>query len=80
MKYRKKPVVIDAFRFMGTSGDGLDPIPDNVRWNNHSWEVYDRLHDTWVKFEVGDYIVTGIQGETYPCKPDVFEQTYERVK
>lgn len=29
---------------------------------------------------IGDYIITGIQGEQYPCKPDIFEQTYELVK
>ncbi|KPI24604.1 hypothetical protein OV320_7809 [Actinobacteria bacterium OV320] len=39
--------------------------------------VYDRLHDTWVKFEYGDYIICGVQGEFYPCKRDVFESTYE---
>ena len=33
-----------------------------------------------MKASVGDYIITGVNGEQYPCKPDVFEKTYERVK
>ena len=31
------------------------------------------------KAEIGDYIITGVKGERYPCKPDIFEMTYERV-
>ncbi|MFD3517719.1 hypothetical protein [Streptomyces sp. NPDC058657] len=44
------------------------------------FRVYDRLHDTWVRFEYGDWIIRGVQGEFYPCKPDVFEATYEPTK
>ena len=33
-----------------------------------------------MKASVGDYIITGVNGEKYPCKPDIFEQTYERVE
>lgn len=32
-----------------------------------------------MKADIGDYIITGVQGEQYPCKPDIFEQTYEKV-
>ncbi len=39
-------------------------------------EVFDELHDTWVKFELGDFIIKGTKGEFYPCKPDVFAQKY----
>lgn len=38
-----------------------------------------RLHDTWVSFQYDDWIVKGVQGEFYPCRPDVFAETYERV-
>ncbi len=41
------------------------------------YAVFDRLHDTWVRFEPGDWILRGIQGEYYPCKKDIFEETYE---
>jgi hypothetical protein len=74
-KYRKKPVVIEAVQVWAN-----DPHwPTNVRYdeNQGGFAVLDKLHDTWVHFESGDWIITGIQGETYPCKPDVFTATYE---
>ncbi|WP_240801628.1 hypothetical protein [Streptomyces sp. A1136] len=47
---------------------------------NRVFRVYDRLHNTWVSFEYGDWIIRGVQGEFYPCKPDVFEATYEAAE
>jgi hypothetical protein len=55
--------------------DTEDVIDEVVR----SAYVYDRLHDTWVKFDRGDYLIRGVQGEFYPCKEDVFRETYVRV-
>ena len=76
MKFRKKPVVIEAVQVWANSD-----LPENVRFdeNKGGFSVYDKLHDTWVHFESGDWIITGIQGETYPCKPDIFAATYEVV-
>lgn len=86
-KYRKIPVEIEAFHF-------ADDIiwKSLLSWANYlvrhnspdfgcpiKYYVYDRLHDTWVEFEVGDYIVKGIQGEFYPVKADIFRDTYEAV-
>jgi len=95
-KYRKKPVVIEAFRM------GVDDVPD---WFMNN--VTDRIitlrsdapedchieqrgdYKTWCDIETlegtmignyGDYIIKGVQGEIYPCKPDIFEITYELVK
>ena len=56
-KYRKKPVVIDAYQ--------TDKEMDIVTLEGV-------MHA-----DVGDWIITGVKGETYPCKPDVFEKTYE---
>ena len=42
-------------------------------------EVFDKLHGVAIPHEAGDWIITGVKGERYPCKPDVFEMTYERV-
>ena len=77
MKFRKKPVIIDAVQIFANT-----EWPDNVRYdeNQGGFVVYDKLHDTWVKFESGDWIITGVQGETYPCKSDVFIATYEPVE
>jgi predicted GNAT superfamily acetyltransferase len=41
--------------------------------------VYDRLHGSWGRVEVGDYICQGIQGEFYPIKADVLKETYDRI-
>lgn len=58
MKYRKKPVVIDAYKT--------------------DKEVVIHTLEGDMKASVGDYIITGVNGEKYPCKPDIFEKTYER--
>lgn len=57
MKYRKKPVVIEAYQ----TDKELDI--ETLEGTMHA--------------SVGDYIITGVRGEQYPCKPDIFEQTYE---
>ena len=60
MKYRKKPVIIEAYQ--------TDKEMD-----------IETLEGT-MHASVGDYIITGINGEQYPCKPDIFEKTYEPVR
>lgn len=71
-RYRKKPVEVETYKY------GIDRIPNDCMIAD--MEVYDRLHDTWVNFEEGDYIIRGIKDEWYPCKSDVFEETYEKVE
>lgn len=77
--YRKKPVVVEAIQFTGTNdaavssfvgGDGRDPEADRPLW------LIETLEGT-MRAEVGDYIIRGVKGEIYPCKPDIFEATYE---
>ncbi len=74
MKFRKRPVVIDA--------DQLLPphLPDGVELHIEGYQVYDRLHNTWINLDVGDWVITGVQGEKYPIKPDVLAATYEPVE
>lgn len=88
-KYRKIPVEIEAFhfaddiiwKFLLAWANYLVRYTDtDLSQNAHcKYYVYDRLHDTWVEFEVGDYIVKGVQGEFYPVKADIFRDTYEAV-
>ena len=93
-KFRKKPVVIEAFQ-----------MTHECRWDNSDWPTW--LHYAWQhevgeegglwcvdggeqlfcgtlegshKITFGDYIIQGVKGEIYPCKPDIFEQTYEAVE
>jgi len=74
-QYRKKPVVIEASQLTAN----YQPIGTRYFATNRQWQVYDYLHTTWVNLEIGDWVITGIQGEKYPCKPDVFAATYEAV-
>jgi len=100
MKYRKKPVVIEAIVWTGknlreviTFTDG----PPYTRTHHASmmWEEYETLvereglliftlEDGGGKAKhyasIGDYIIKGIKGEFYACKPDIFELTYEPVE
>jgi len=95
-KFRKKPVVVEAFQ-----------MTEARRWDNSEWP--DWLHLAWnmdigvegafwcdvdpphthlhistlegvQNVDFGDWIIQGVAGEIYPCKPDIFEQTYEPVE
>jgi hypothetical protein len=86
-KYRKKPVVIEAIKF---TRDNFQEIRDFTDYQAHSFTIERRidgiayciiptLEGQHMATE-GDFIIKGIKAEFYPCKPDVFEQTYELIK
>jgi len=79
-KYRKKPVVIDAEVYVKGMEDGykLAPIASNVR--GLTSKPYIKTLEGDMIISEGDYIITGIEGERYPCKPDIFHRTYEKVE
>jgi hypothetical protein len=84
-QYRKKPVVIEAIelkdlnvntlvniqRFAGLGNDNLLAVSDGV--------LIKTLEGT-MKASIGDWIIKGVNGEFYPCKPDIFEKTYDKVE
>jgi hypothetical protein len=78
MKYRKKPVVIDAWPWP----EYPDEAPIDRTWaglrDNPSYQVILTLEGTMSRTE-GDWLIRGTAGEYYPCKPDIFEKTYEAV-
>ena len=81
MKYRKKPVVIEAYKFTG-HGKNVDFIAkwaDGNCWTDSDELAVSTLEGT-VYAKVGDYIIKGVKGEFYPCKPDIFELTYEQAE
>ena len=86
MKYRKKPVIIEAIQFEDNSDliieihefMGGDTIRVNYEDKNNPYLKIETLEGI-MKASVGDYIIKGVNGEFYPCKPDIFEKTYERV-
>jgi len=80
MKFRKKQVVIEAFKYY------IDPRPDwfqdRVTLNEiitHETHCEISTPEGIMRGEFGDYIIHGVKGEIYPCKPDVFELTYEAI-
>ena len=87
MKYRKKPVVIDAIQWDGTKS-GKNRITDAfpaIRTTGQTGSLYKDEMSHW-RIETlegghyvtkGDYVIKGVKGEFYPCKPDIFELTYE---
>lgn len=78
MKFRKKPVVIDAVQF---NKEGDHPAVIRTDDSPTGYGIM-TLEHTKVAHEVtpGDWIITGVKGENYACKPDIFEQTYERAE
>lgn len=79
-KFRKKPVVIEAIQW---TGENLDNIRDLsvydavVRMINGDLVIITLEGE--MRASLGDWIVRGVQGELYPCKPDIFAATYEEV-
>ena len=79
MKYRKKPVVIEAVQFDGTlqSLEAMD-IPEVSQELTSDTCQIETLEGVMTARK-GDWIIKGVHGEFYPCKPDIFAATYEAV-
>ncbi len=78
MKYRKKPVEVEAVRFIGSNYKEIKEfIGKNTLCSDLSI-VIPTLEGDMVA-QKGDYIIKGVAGEFYPCNPDIFEQTYEPI-
>jgi len=90
MKFRKKPVVIDAVQFTTNNEVGSPQMDGIVNWINQgrdkvgAWHNGTDIHIVTLEGEMvaqcGDWIIRGVKGEFYPCKPDIFAQIYEPVE
>ncbi len=87
MKYRKKPVEVEAMQYTEEKRDEVirwcDCQHTSIDEDGAEYELENlRIHTLEGKMmaRLGDYIIKGVQGEFYPCKPDIFEATYERVE
>lgn len=80
-RYRKRPVTIEALQFTGTNGDeiahfaGLAAV---VTGRTHALHI--KTPEGLMRAAPGDWIIKGVSGEFYPCKPDIFAATYEAVE
>lgn len=81
MRFAKKPVVIDALQV------SFATLPEITGWINtnggdasHHGDYIDiSTLEGVMRAGIGDWVIKGVKGEFYPCKPDIFEQTYEAV-
>lgn len=76
-QYRKKPVVIEAVQFNGNFNEIEKFVGGDAEFRGG--ELVVATLEGPLRAAPGDYIIKGIQGEFYPCKPDIFEATYEPV-
>jgi hypothetical protein len=78
--YRKKPVVIQAYQW---NGERPLPHPLEGNWDNNPMtpsKVTINTPEGHMTVSKGDYIIRGVKGEYYACKPDVFYMTYDEVE
>lgn len=82
-KYRKKPVEIEAVQWSGENNEEIKRFLGVGDAGDYFFtQKYIGIHtlEGIMKASVGDYIIRGVMGEIYPCKPQIFEQTYEKVE
>ncbi len=76
--YRKKPVVIEAEQWLGWENHEDGDLGVSVSNDDSTTGIIDTLEGPHIVTK-GDWIITGVKGERYPCKPDIFEMTYDKV-
>ena len=93
-RYRKKPIEIEAVQFTGDNDDEIAnflkgqradvglraTLSDEGKVLSYEKYIILKTLEGEMKAIEGDYIIKGIKGEFYPCKPDIFDETYEEVK
>lgn len=96
MKYRKKPVVVDAVQWTGENQrEMFDFLTDHKLMNDYMTASGKNFYADHFKVpgglvirtlegehiaNISDYIIRGVNGEFYPCKAEIFEKTYEKVE
>ena len=77
MKYRKKPVSIEAVKYERANVKKLKCFYDKLKYNPHNDDYYVETPKGHMKVEDGDFIIKSVNGDFYPCKADIFYETYE---
>lgn len=77
-KYKKKPVIIEAVQWTGENLSEIDNfVGGSINIKGTSLIIHTLEGD--MEASINDYIIKGVNGEFYPCKPDIFSKTYEEV-
>ena len=79
-KYRKKPVVIEAVQWTGNNVDEVFTFGNSRVTGIVDQKLAIHTLEGIMTADLGDYIIKGIKGEFYPCKPDIFKASYEEVE
>jgi len=83
-KYRKKPVVVEAMQITwgGSLLDIINFVGDdtNILLRDEKGNLFINTLEGKMSVLINDYVIKGVNGEFYPCKPDIFEKTYEKVE
>lgn len=86
--YRKKPVTVEAIQWTGENVEEINgfcnPVKDfhtvrNTIWSKDKKTLLIKTLEGNMLASIGDYIIKGVNGEYYPCKPNIFVETYEEV-
>lgn len=79
MKYRKKPIVIEAFQITEERYHNTSEWPSWLSCDRYDGTLYVTTLEGNMKVCKNDWIIKGVKDELYPCKPDIFEAIYEEV-
>lgn len=88
-KYVKKPVVIEAVVWNGNNREEIEEFISTheffferpeVYAEPQEWDLFIQTLEGNMKASIGDYIIKGLNGEFYPCKPDIFHKSYDSYK
>jgi len=77
--FRKKPVVVEAYCWLGTNKDFIEKFLDGHGYVKGNYVDIATLEGVMVA-SINDFIIKGVNDEFYPCKPDIFNKTYELVE
>lgn len=89
MKYKKKPVIIEAMQLLNNNSSIEECLKfiynvfitdDDIETVKNDKHIRIQTLEGDMKASFGDYIIKGVNGEFYPCKPDIFEKTYESIE
>lgn len=79
MKYRKRPVIIEAVQWTGTVTPAVERLLGKQKVLPKGASLLIPTLEGVMEARPGDYIIRGVDGELYPCKPDIFNKTYEKA-
>ena len=79
-KYRKKPVVIEALQYDGCNKKAIYAFATGYAFIKSSEQLVINTLEGEMLVSINDYVIKGVNGEFYPCKPDIFDKSYEVVE